>query len=268
MHSNSNKKNQILLNLLRRIIFTKLDLKKVKSQGVKFLKDVSTFESAILLWAKEEYPDYMLFISSFIGPVFLQVSSSMLPGMKKVVDKYFAFNDEVKTKNIELYNEELEESNEMFFQKTIQPMDLLVAKDPFIKKVNQNLIGILNILKPQIQEYSERVLPIMKSAGEKIKEETEKAPQEEDLNQVIDKIKSSKGSFTKLIESLNDFKKLGEELKKYPQELRKIMEDTNIKIDEIKSETIPDLPKLSEDFKNVLNVENVFVMLMTKKRNY
>jgi len=64
-------------------------------------------------------------------------------------------------------------------------------------------------------------------------------------------IKSNKGSFTKLIESIASFKKFGEVLKEIPQEFRKINEETNAKIKKIQSESLPDLPKLGEGFKTL-----------------
>ena len=253
MHSNSGKRQKKRVNLVRSLLFSKIDWEKVGIQGERFQEDYKKYGSSILLWANEEYHDYMLFISSFIGPLFYQVSSSMLPGMKIVVEEYFAFQDDVRIKNPELYKEELDESNEMFFKKTIQPMNLLAVKDPYIKKVNQNLIGILNILKPKIEVYSERIRPIITSYGEKIKEKTKEIPQEEDMNQVMDKLKSGKGSITNLIKSLNALKQVGEKLKEFPQDLRKIIEETNAKIKEVQSDTLPDLPKLGEEFKKVAN---------------
>ena len=68
--------------------------------------------------------------------------------MKKVVYEYFTFHDDVKARNPDLYQEEMKESNELFFEKTIQPMDLLVAKDPFIKNFNRKFSGGLKTLKP------------------------------------------------------------------------------------------------------------------------
>ncbi|MFX1258159.1 MAG: hypothetical protein ACFFAN_09890 [Promethearchaeota archaeon] len=223
----------------------------MKNQSEKFLEDYKTYGSGILLWATEEYPDWMLFISIFFGFLFYQASGSMLPGMKMVVDEYFAFQDEVKAKKLDLYNEELEKSNKMFFRKTIQPMDLLVAKDPYIKKINKDFIGILNILKPQIQDYSERIRPILTTSTEKLKEKTKELPSKEEFDSILRNIKSNKGSFTELIESLNSFKKVGEYLNKFPQELRKIIEETNRKIKEIQSETLLDIPKLGEGLKTL-----------------
>lgn len=251
MHSNSEKKKHKKTNFLRLLSLIKLDWEKVSIQGERFQEDYKKYGSGILLWAKEEYPDWMHVISILIGSIFDQVSSSMLLGMKTVVVEYFAFLDEVRTKNPELYKEELEESNEMFFKKTIQPMDLLVTKDPYIKKINQKMIGNLKILKPQIQDYSERLRPILTSYGEQLKEKTNKIPPREELDSIMSDIKSNKGSYTKLIESIASFKKFGEVLNEIPQEFRKINEETNAKIKEIQSESLPDLPKLGEGFKTL-----------------
>lgn len=256
MPSNSEKKKYKKINLLKALLLSKIDWEKVKKQGDRFQEDYKKYGAGMLLWAKEEYPDYMAFISIFIGPLFSQLSSTFLPGMKKVVEEYFAFHEEVRTKNPKLYKEELEESNEIFFKKTIQPMDLLVAKDPYIKKINQKMIGNLNILKPQIQDYSERLRPIIISYGEQIKEKTSNIPPTEELDSIVRDIKSNKGSYPKLIESITSFKKYGEKLKEFPQGLRKIIEEMNVKVRNIQSETLPDLPKLGEQFKTEANKMN------------
>ena len=251
MHSDSEKKKYKKINLVRTLLLSKIDWEKAKIQGERFQEEYKKYGSGILLWAKEEYPDYMFFISILIGPLFYQLSGSMLPGMKIVVDEYFAFHDAVREKNSELYKEELEESNEMFFKKTILPMDLLVTKDPYTKKINQNFTGILKILKPQIQDYSERIRPILTPLGEKIKDKTEELPKKEELDSILTSIKSNNGSFAELIEALNSFKKVGEKLNTFPHELRKIIEDANAKIKVVQSESLPDLPKVGEEFKTL-----------------
>jgi len=125
MHSNSEKKKQKIANFLR--LVSRIDQEKVKSERVRSQEDFKKHGSVLLLWAKEEYPYSMQLSSVFYGGIFDKLIKTFLPEMKKVVDEYFTLHDDVKTRNPGLYQEEVKESIELVFEKTIQPMDLLVA---------------------------------------------------------------------------------------------------------------------------------------------
>ena len=251
MQSGSEKEKQKLAKFMRMI--SQIDQKKVKIERVKFEEDFKKHGSGLLLWAKEEYPNAIQLSSVLYGGIFDKVIKTFLPGMKKVVDEYFALHNDVKTKNLDLYQEEMKESIELVFEKTIQPMDLLVAKDPYIKKINRNLSGGLKTLKPQIQDYDDKLRSEITSYGEKIKEQTGKLAQMEDLDSKLKGLQSGKVSMPKLMESLVDLKNFGDQLKSISQDFQNINKKTSNKIKELHKETLPDLPKLNKEFKNTVD---------------
>lgn len=247
MQSDSEQKNQKIINFMR--LLSKMDKEKVKIEGEKFQEDYKNHGSGALLWAKEEYPNYMLFISIFSGSLLDKVTNTFLPGMKKVVDEYFTFHNDVKSRNPDLYQEEMKESNELVFEKTIQPMDVLVVKDPFIKNFNRKFLGGLKTLKPQMQEYSDKLRFELASYGETLKEKSNSLPQKEEFDSILKGFKSNKGSFTKLNDFVASFKQIGEHLKTFQQDIQNISEETGKKIKELQKESLPDLPKITNEFK-------------------
>lgn len=251
MQSDSEKEKQKINKFKKLLALTQLDREKVKSEGEKFQEDYKNYGSGMLLWVKEEYPNYMLLISVFFGSVFDKLTNTFLPEMKNVVEEYFKFHNDVKVKNPDLYQQEAKESNELVFEKTIQPMDLLVAKDPFIKSINRKLSEGLNTLKPQMQDYYEKLVPELTSYGEQLKEKSNTLPHKEELEAIMRDLKSEKGSITKLIESVVAFKQIGDQLTTFSQEIQNISEETSKKLNIAQKESLPDLPQVNKEFKNV-----------------
>lgn len=140
MQSNSEKTKIIFKRLLQTI--TQIDWEKLKIEVENLQEDLKKYNSGTLLWAKEEYPNYMLIISALYGGIYNNLTSTFLPEMKKVVEEYFAFHDDVKVRNPELYQKEIEETNKLVFEHEIQPMDILVAKDAYIKYFNRKFLDI------------------------------------------------------------------------------------------------------------------------------
>lgn len=79
MQSDSEKKKQKINNFMRLLSLTQMDREKVKIEGEKFQEDYKNYGSGMILWAKEEYPNYMLFISIFMGSLFDKISNTFLP---------------------------------------------------------------------------------------------------------------------------------------------------------------------------------------------
>lgn len=253
MQSDTEKKKQKFINLMRLVSLSQIDQENVKIEREKFQEDFKKHGSGLLLWAKEEYPNSMLLSSVFYGGIFDKLINTFLPGMKKVVDEYFTLHNDVKNRNSELYEEELKESNELVFEKTIQPMDLLVAKDPYIKKINRKFSGSLKTLKPQMQDYNDKLLSELTSYKEKIKEQSDTLSQMEDLDSKLKDLKSGKVSLSKLIESAAYLKKVGDQLKSISQDFQNIIKKPVKKIKELHKETLPDLPKLNREFKSIID---------------
>lgn len=65
MQSDSEKKKQKITNFMRLLALTQMDLEKVKIEGEKYQEDFKNHGSGLLLWAKDEYPNWMLLISTF-----------------------------------------------------------------------------------------------------------------------------------------------------------------------------------------------------------
>jgi hypothetical protein len=253
MQSDSEKKKKIFENFMRLLFLTQIDREKAKIEGLKFQDDYKKFGSGTLLWAKEEYPNYMIMTSLFTRGSLDKLLKTFLPGMKKIVDEYFTFLNDIETQNPKLYEEEISESNEFVFEKTVQPMDLLVAKDPYMKYVNRKLSGSIKLLKPQMQDYSEKLQSELSAVGEQIKEMTNALPQREEFDSKMRYLMSDKGNLSKLIESIATLKDVGDQLKTFSQEFQNIGVETTKKIKELKEKSLPDLPKVSKEFKNVTN---------------
>ena len=251
MQSDSEKRKYKIASFIR--LLSQIDQEKVKIEREKFQKDFKKHGSGLLLWAKEDYPNSMLLSSVFYGGIFDKLTKTFLSGMKKVVDEYFTFLNDVKTRNPDLYQEEMKESNELVFEKTILPMDLRVAKDPFIKKINRKFSGGLKTLKPQAQDYNDKLRSELTSYKEQIKEQSDTLFQMEDLDSKLKDLKSGKVSLPILIESAVYLKKVGEQLKSISQDFKNINKETSKKIKELQKETLPDLPKLNREFKNIVD---------------
>ncbi len=250
MPSDSEKKKQKLANFMR--LLSQIDREKVKIERVKFEEDFKKHGSGLLLWAKEEYPNSIQLSSVLYGGIFDKLIKTFLPGMKKVVDEYFTLHSDVKTKNPDLYQEEMKESLELVFEITIQPMDLLVAKDPYIKKINRQFSGGIKTLKPQMQDYNDKLISELAYYKDQIKEQNNTLSQMEDLDSKLKDLKSGKVSLPKLMESLVDLKNFGDQLKSISQDFQNINKKTSNKIKELQKETLPDLSKLNKEFKNTV----------------
>ena len=111
MQSDSEKKKQKINNFMKILSLSQIDREMVKIEGEIFQEGYKKHGSGVLLWAKEEYPNYMLLISTFIGGIFDKLTNTFLPGMKKVVDEYLTFLNDVKARNPDLFQEEMKESN-------------------------------------------------------------------------------------------------------------------------------------------------------------
>ena len=251
MQSDSEKEKQKINNFKKLLTLTQINQEKVKIEGEKFQEDFKNHGSGIFLWAKEEYPNYLLLISTFFGAMFDKLTNNFFPGMKKVIDEYFSFHNDVKNRNPDLYQEEVIESNKLVFEITIQPMDLLVAKDPFIKSINRKFSDGINILKPQLQDYYEKLELELASYGEQLKEKSNFLPQKEEFDSKMRELTSGKVSLSKLIESVVTLKQVGEQLKNFSQDFQNIGKETSKKMKELQKELLPDLPEVSKEFKNI-----------------
>lgn len=222
---------------------TKVDGERLYFEAIKAQIDLKKYKSGVLLWAKEEYPNCMLIISALYGSIFENRISMFRPGMKKVVDEYFTFLDDIKAKNLENYQEEIKISNELVFKKHIQPMNMLVNQDNYIKKFNRELSEGLNMYSSQVQIYTEKTIPILKNSLEQI---IEFSFQNRDIEPKNFRFDIEKASTVK--DALRQLKSLPNNL----QKLRKIIKEANKKIIKIQKESLSSISELDDKFKNLI----------------
>jgi len=224
---------------------TQIDWQKIKIEIENLQEDIKKYKSGILLWAEDTYPNYMIIVSALFGSIFDNIISSFLPGMKKVVDEYFTFHYDVKARNSKLYLEEIQESNKLVFEKNIQPMDILVAKDAYIKNFNQKFAELSKIYSTQVYDYSGKIEPILFSFGEQMNDFLE------------NKVNINSKTEVKLdIENAISVSDALRQLKKLPREflkLRKISRETNKSIRRIQTESLSRIPELNEEFKSLID---------------
>lgn len=241
MLSNSERK-KIIFKRLRQSI-TQIDWEKMLVEVNNLQEDVNNHKSGVLLWAEQTYPNYMLLISALFGGIFENLLSSFLPEMKRVVDEYFTFHYDVKARNSKLYQEEISESNKLVFEKNVQPMDILVTKDAFIKNFNRKLAEVLKTYSTKVHDYSEKVEPIFFSFAEQMKDFLEKKENVNFNTEIIFGIENT----SSISDALRQLRKLPKDLLK----LRKIIKKTNKKRKQIEKETLLNIPKVDNELKNL-----------------
>jgi len=248
--------------ILNRIILMAFRNMK-KDELEKLQEDFRKFDLGAILWAKELYPNATLIMSVFIGPIF---KVKFLPGMKEVVDQYFKFLNDVKMSNAELYLKEIEESRYMVFEKMLQPIDLLVEKDPFLKKLNQREKERLDSLAPQYESYIKRIKEEFQSFSTHLtniklpkKEEfdiSSKDVVKEVLKEIFKNLKEGDGDLKNIPkiaipeffqEKINQMKNIHDDVMDARRKLVDNMKNLN-------NEVFSDLPKVREESKKYFNI--------------
>jgi len=245
--------------ILNRIILMAFRNMK-KDEFEKLQEDFRKFDLGAILWAKELYPNATLIMSLIMGPIF---KAKFLPEMKAVVDQYFKFLNDVKMSNDELYLKEMEESRGMVFEKMLQPIDLLVEKDPFLKKLNQREKERLNSLAPQYENYLNKINEEFQSFSTLLtrielpkKEEFDISSQDvvkEVLKEIFKNLKEGDRDPKNIPipevfkDKINQMKTIHDDVMDARRKLVENMKNLN-------KEFFPDLPKVREESKKYFNI--------------
>jgi len=155
-----NKKNivDIFGKKLKKKINTETYLKlaeippeNINKELKSFQTDLKKYNSGILLWVKQCYPNVVLLFSL----IWLDLNKlNIRPNMKVVVDEYYRFIADIKRINPELFEKEIGESKKLVFAGELEPK-YLSTKDPFINKLINRFISNMKTIAPQIKAYSE-----------------------------------------------------------------------------------------------------------------
>lgn len=83
-----------------------VDGKRLLLEALKLDYDLKKYNSGVLLWANDEYPNCMLIFSALFGNLVKNRLSKFQPNMKRTVEDYFKFIGDVNNKNPKYYNDE------------------------------------------------------------------------------------------------------------------------------------------------------------------
>jgi len=192
----------------------------LKEQINQYKEDFKKYKTGVFLWANDEYPFIVKLIEIFLNSD-IKSKIPVLTNMKNVVDEYYKFIEKVKQVNNELFEEELNETKELFFDKTIRPTNILKKKNPFIGYVIEETTSVIDIITPQIKERFQKYLP---SVSKNIESYTEELKPH-----LLKNVNILKSSLENKI-PLEEFKKI---LEKENLKLDKIIEKFKIKSQEI-----------------------------------
>ncbi len=231
---------QIIKPLSKAIV--EVDGKQLLLEALKLDNDLKKYRSGVLLWANDEYPNCMLIFSALFGNLFKNRISKFQPNMKRAVEDYFKFIENVKNKKD--YPDELNASKLVLSK---QPLHMLVNQDKYLKKFYKELLEGLNIYSSQVEDYTVKTIPVLRTfildlkrfilqnsdieLNEKYYEfDLEKIETIEDLEQQIKTIPKTK--------TLKFIFKLSTKVKK---EIRKIQK-----------ESLSSIPEVDESFKKLI----------------
>lgn len=233
---------QIIKTLSKAI--NEVDDKRLLLEALKLDHDLKKYKSGVLLWVNDEYPNCMLIFTALFGDLIKNRTSKFQPNMKRTVEDYFKFIEDVNIKNIKYYHDELN-SSKLVLSK--QPLQMLVNQDKYLKKFYKELLKGLDIYSSQVEDYTVKTIPVLITFTRDIKRfilqnsdielnekgydfDWEKIETVEDLNQQIKTIPKTK--FLKFIFNL---------LKKAKNEIRKIQK-----------ESLSSIPEVDESFKKLI----------------
>lgn len=201
---------------------------ELKEQTNQYNEDSKKYKTGVFLWWNNEYPFFVKLIEIFLDSE-IKSKIPVLSGMKSVVEEYFKFIERVKQINMKLFEEELNETKELFFDKTIKPINILKKKNPFINYVIEEITSSLDIITPQIKERFQKYLPSVTKNIESLAEEL-------------------KPYFLKNVNIL----KTSLENKTPFEEFKETIEKENLKFDKI----IEKFKKKSQEIANAIQKEN------------
>lgn len=155
-----------------RIQLSLKDWKDLLEEINSFNEDYSKYRTGIFLWISEKYPKFLEFLN-IISKRSFSLRFHVLNGMESVVKDYYRFIYEVKNSSLDLYNNEISETKNLVFDKTIRPINILKQKNALLDYLLNDLSGHINsymdLSKKLIEKYTSGIQKGVKSSLEKIK---------------------------------------------------------------------------------------------------
>ena len=170
-------------------------------------KDIMRFKSGALLWIEDKYPNAIR-----LHPLYKILFSKLdfPPNMKEVVDEYYKLLDHCKENCPELYEMEMKESKSLVFEKTIQPMNILVEKNASVKYLNKQLVKQAKIVKKYQESLIKSPQKLQSRDGVIEQEMKEMLKESAELKEIFGKmyLKDEKAKvyrFLRLIKDIDSF---------------------------------------------------------------
>lgn len=146
--------------------------KELTEEINSFNEDYSKHRTGVFLWIKEKYPNLLEFLN-LISKKRISLEFKVLDRMGFAVNDYFRFIDEVKNPSRDLYKEEISESKNLVFDKTIRPINILRQKsaliDYLLNDLNKNISSYVDPFKDLIKKYTPGIQKGVESYVEKFK---------------------------------------------------------------------------------------------------
>ena len=141
----------------------------------EFREDLKGHGLGIFLWGKERYPN----ISGIFESVGFWCTVFEITEIKRAIQEYDQFIEMVRQKNKDLVEIEINETYKIFFNTSINPIEILVSKSHLWRKIDENTSLYIDLLfktLPAIEIYFnilERVVKV-ESARFKVKSKRRK----------------------------------------------------------------------------------------------
>lgn len=140
-------------NAVYKIILKMLEIKKYPTQRENFLKDLKTYSLATNLWYEEEYPDISKIFNSLRWKYPIQKFNNII----EIRDKILLLFKSVKSKYPILFQEEIKESMENFFNEQEKPSRLVVEEYPILLDVEDSMISLIDFFNDVMQKILKNV---------------------------------------------------------------------------------------------------------------
>lgn len=222
----SGKKNELLFLLLTKGNTLKYEFNEYK-------KDYTKYKTGIFLWFDEKYPILLEFAKLLMkSDVFAQIP--VFNGTKEVIDEYFEFINRVRVQQQKLFEEELNDSKTLFFDKTIQPIKMLSKKNALIDFITSEALANFNNIFPSVnEELQKNITKFSEYFNSYIKE-------------VLPSITKNLDAFSKRL--MNQISE--EQYQQLINEEQKKIEDVKLKFEIINQKFIEEIQKQKEENKD------------------
>lgn len=221
-----------------------VDGKRLLLEVLKLDYDLKKYSSGVLLWANDEYPNCMLIFSALFGNLFKNRTSKFQPNMKRTVEDYFKFIEDVNNKNPKDYHDEFNVSKLVLSK---QPLQMLVSQDKYLKKFYKELLEGLDIYSSQVKDYTVKTIPVLITFTRDIKR----------FLLQNSNIELNEKYFDFDLEKIETIKDLEQQIKTIPKTevlkfVFKLLKKAKNEIRKIQKESLSSIPEVDESFKRLI----------------